>query len=449
MSKQNSATKLNGHLIGQPVSGNKQTQLNGQATKEQTSNGKTQQQNQNNPTIQQTGKENLTNGLIKSQVNGQNNKDKSLNQLANAQLNNEQQVNGQVNGTVLTNGTSDIELEEVEKIVINKEQESEPMDTSEPPVNPSEENYVIETDQNNNIVMIKCCNKSPISESTDKSTKDINNNVQACKINNNPLTNFNNQPQLMNTPKDDQSDETTKVNQALNITADNKTKLTGKEQQIKKEEKSTVKNVVKVTIKPNSTSLPLQQASSSNTSTTTTTSSNTTQIILNNNNSTSINNSSLNNKTNEISKLRKIAADSVHNAIKFKKVDEQTAITTIANGLKNEKKVLKCANNGNETASNENSVKINLIHLVDQLTKSRNEELSSSPNENDQTLAQTPPQLQTKKTTTTNSSNNGKLKIPWNQKIDSWWHDLMSQVDDVCEPVWLDAEHPLFILYTR
>ncbi|HEX7407913.1 MAG TPA: acetate--CoA ligase [Candidatus Binatia bacterium] len=31
---------------------------------------------------------------------------------------------------------------------------------------------------------------------------------------------------------------------------------------------------------------------------------------------------------------------------------------------------------------------------------------------------------------------------------DRWWHDLMEKADAVCEPEPLDAEHPLFILYT-
>jgi acetyl-CoA synthetase len=31
---------------------------------------------------------------------------------------------------------------------------------------------------------------------------------------------------------------------------------------------------------------------------------------------------------------------------------------------------------------------------------------------------------------------------------DRWWHDLMEKADEVCEPEPLDAEHPLFILYT-
>src|SRR5262249_17430732 len=31
---------------------------------------------------------------------------------------------------------------------------------------------------------------------------------------------------------------------------------------------------------------------------------------------------------------------------------------------------------------------------------------------------------------------------------DHWWHDLVSHESAVCEPEKLDAEHPLFILYT-
>jgi len=29
---------------------------------------------------------------------------------------------------------------------------------------------------------------------------------------------------------------------------------------------------------------------------------------------------------------------------------------------------------------------------------------------------------------------------------DQWWHDLVQNQPDVCEPVWVNAEHPLFIL---
>ncbi|HSH73095.1 MAG TPA: acetate--CoA ligase [Methylophilaceae bacterium] len=31
---------------------------------------------------------------------------------------------------------------------------------------------------------------------------------------------------------------------------------------------------------------------------------------------------------------------------------------------------------------------------------------------------------------------------------DLWWHELESAESDVCEPTWVNAEHPLFILYT-
>ena len=31
---------------------------------------------------------------------------------------------------------------------------------------------------------------------------------------------------------------------------------------------------------------------------------------------------------------------------------------------------------------------------------------------------------------------------------DIWWHDLVQNQPNACEPVWIGAEHPLFILYT-
>ena len=40
-------------------------------------------------------------------------------------------------------------------------------------------------------------------------------------------------------------------------------------------------------------------------------------------------------------------------------------------------------------------------------------------------------------------------EIPWDPEVDVWWHEIMAQASDQCEPVWLDAEDPLFILYTR
>lgn len=39
-------------------------------------------------------------------------------------------------------------------------------------------------------------------------------------------------------------------------------------------------------------------------------------------------------------------------------------------------------------------------------------------------------------------------KIAWKYGRDHWWHELMETVDDYCPAAELDAEHPLFILYT-
>lgn len=57
----------------------------------------------------------------------------------------------------------------------------------------------------------------------------------------------------------------------------------------------------------------------------------------------------------------------------------------------------------------------------------------------------------------TNGATNGKSsngesqypEIPWDPEIDVWWHEVMSSASDLCEPVWVDAEHKLFYLYTR
>lgn len=39
------------------------------------------------------------------------------------------------------------------------------------------------------------------------------------------------------------------------------------------------------------------------------------------------------------------------------------------------------------------------------------------------------------------------LDISWDSKC-IWWHDLIAGQADTCEPVMVDAEHPLFLLYT-
>ncbi len=36
----------------------------------------------------------------------------------------------------------------------------------------------------------------------------------------------------------------------------------------------------------------------------------------------------------------------------------------------------------------------------------------------------------------------------WNAGRDVWWHDLVAGQNAACEPEWVGAEHPLFILYT-
>ncbi|MBI1175366.1 MAG: acetate--CoA ligase [Sideroxydans sp.] len=38
--------------------------------------------------------------------------------------------------------------------------------------------------------------------------------------------------------------------------------------------------------------------------------------------------------------------------------------------------------------------------------------------------------------------------IAWNDDLDIWWHDLFNSQPTHCEPEWVSAEHPLFILYT-
>lgn len=59
--------------------------------------------------------------------------------------------------------------------------------------------------------------------------------------------------------------------------------------------------------------------------------------------------------------------------------------------------------------------------------------------------------------TMTNSNKNSSLQqqspqqasISWNPAVDEWWDSLMANAESECEPVWMDAEDPLFILYTR
>ncbi|KAK3085354.1 hypothetical protein FSP39_001989 [Pinctada imbricata] len=41
-----------------------------------------------------------------------------------------------------------------------------------------------------------------------------------------------------------------------------------------------------------------------------------------------------------------------------------------------------------------------------------------------------------------------KIKINWTTERDIWWHEIMDGVSTECDPVWMDAEDPLFMLYT-
>ena len=38
--------------------------------------------------------------------------------------------------------------------------------------------------------------------------------------------------------------------------------------------------------------------------------------------------------------------------------------------------------------------------------------------------------------------------VPWTDGRDVWWHDALEAASDQHTPVWVEAEHPLFILYT-
>jgi len=38
--------------------------------------------------------------------------------------------------------------------------------------------------------------------------------------------------------------------------------------------------------------------------------------------------------------------------------------------------------------------------------------------------------------------------VQWNANHDLWWHEVIADLSFTCEPEWVGAEHPLFILYT-
>jgi acetyl-CoA synthetase len=39
-------------------------------------------------------------------------------------------------------------------------------------------------------------------------------------------------------------------------------------------------------------------------------------------------------------------------------------------------------------------------------------------------------------------------KVGWNEGLDVWLHDALADQPETCEPEWVSAEHPLFLLYT-
>ena len=39
-------------------------------------------------------------------------------------------------------------------------------------------------------------------------------------------------------------------------------------------------------------------------------------------------------------------------------------------------------------------------------------------------------------------------EVKWDAARDIWWHELINGIAETCEPVWVNAEDPLFILYT-
>lgn len=57
------------------------------------------------------------------------------------------------------------------------------------------------------------------------------------------------------------------------------------------------------------------------------------------------------------------------------------------------------------------------------------------------------------KTKGVNGTSNGTAmeiaNISWDDDRDVWWHDEMEDAEASCYPVWMAAEDPLFILYTR
>lgn len=52
-------------------------------------------------------------------------------------------------------------------------------------------------------------------------------------------------------------------------------------------------------------------------------------------------------------------------------------------------------------------------------------------------------------TEVSNSDINNNLQVKWDSQVDIWWDVALRSMPSYCEPVWVEAEDPLFILYTR
>ncbi|KAI2808600.1 Acetyl-coenzyme A synthetase, cytoplasmic [Blomia tropicalis] len=48
-------------------------------------------------------------------------------------------------------------------------------------------------------------------------------------------------------------------------------------------------------------------------------------------------------------------------------------------------------------------------------------------------------------TDVSNSDINNNVQVKWNSQIDIWWNVALKNMPDYCDPIWMDAEDPLFI----
>ena len=108
-------------------------------------------------------------------------------------------------------------------------------------------------------------------------------------------------------------------------------------------------------------------------------------------------------------------------------------------------------------ANNNNIAKTNIINgKTSSTTTTTTTTTTSATNTNTNTTTAT-----ATTTTTRNQVSGGAVQlkqqeqqiplkaISWNYATDVWWDKVMAEASTECEPVWVDAEDPLFILYTR